>query len=242
MSNIFLSVAPRLAGFIAVPLLVGVAAVAYGQFTGGGLFGNRVGGVSIDTKGVVSPAEQERRIPQRDALRKLHPAPAAELNQPTEMRMISLRRLEEAVKSLKETTAENLPDELRFLAGIQRLQYVLVYPEEHDVVLAGPGEGWKVDEEGNVVGVTTGRPVIPLEDLIVAFRTVDNARRGGISCSIDPTAEGRKRLEELPPRRSGSTAAQLAAMRKAWDRSKSRLLASRPTAISLACWWPAIFT
>jgi len=92
---------------------------------------------------------------------------------------------------------------------------VLVYPEEHDVVLAGPGEGWKVDEEGNVVGVTTGRPVIRLEDLIVAFRTVDNARRGGISCSIDPTAEGRKRLEELPPRRSGSTAAQLAAMQRA---------------------------
>jgi hypothetical protein len=103
---------------------------------------------------------------------------------------------------------------LRFLAGIQRIQYVLVYPEEHDVVLAGPGEGWKVDEEGNVVGVATGRPVLRLEDLLVAFRTVDNARRGGISCSIDPTPEGRKRLEEVSARRSGS-AATLAAMKKA---------------------------
>src|SRR5262249_20274112 len=74
---------------------------------------------------------------------------------------------------------------------------VLVYPEERDIVLAGPGEGWKVDEEGNVVGVKTGRPVLRLEDLIVAFRTVDNARRGGISCSIDPTPEGRQRLHAL---------------------------------------------
>jgi len=129
--------------------------------------------------------------------------------------MVSLRRLNEAAAASEKTVAELLPDELRFLAGIQRIQYVFVYPEDHDIVLAGPGEGWKVDEEGNVVGVTTGRPVLRLEDLIVAFRTADNARRGGISCSIDPTAEGRQRLEALSAKRSGSGAPPLAAMKKA---------------------------
>jgi len=215
MSHIFGSVRARVAVVLAVGLIVALAEIAYAQFNGGGFFGNRVGGVSIDAAGMVSPAEKSARIPQRDALRLLHRTPAPELNQPTEVRMISLRRLEEAVKAIKETTAENLPNDLRFLSGIQRIQYVLVYPEENDVVLAGPGEGWKVDEEGNVVGVTTGRPVLRLEDLLVAFRTADNARRGGISCSIDPTPEGRKRLEELAPRRSGSTAAQFAAMKHA---------------------------
>ena len=126
-----------------------------------------------------------------------------------------LRRLEEAVQASKESMAEMLPDDLRFLAGIQRIQYVLVYPEEHDIVIAGPGEGWKVDEEGNVVGVTTGRPVLRLEDLLIAFRTADTARRGGISCSIDPTPEGRQRLEALSAKRSGSGAPPLAAMKKA---------------------------
>jgi len=180
-----------------------------------GLIGNRVGGVSIDAAGMVSPPEKSARIPLRDALRKLHSAPPAELSQPVEMRMVSLRRLEEAAAASPETKAEMLPDNLRFLAGIQRIQYVLIYPEEHDIVLAGPGEGWKVDEEGNIVGVTTGRPVLRLEDLVVAFRTADLARRGGISCSIDPTPEGRQRLEELSARRAGSGAPPLAAMRKA---------------------------
>jgi hypothetical protein len=35
-----------------------------------------------------------------------------------------------------------------------------------------------------------------LEDLLVALRSADQARNGGISCSIDPTAEGMKRLKD----------------------------------------------
>src|SRR3954468_13985852 len=178
-------------------------------------FGTRVGGVSIDASGVVTMADKGNRVLVRDALRKVHSAPAAELSGAAEMRMVSLRRLDAAIAATGKTTAEQLPDDLRFLAGIQRIQYVLVYPEENDVVIAGPGEGWKVDDEGNVVGVTTGRPVLRIEDLLVAFRTVDNARRGGISCSIDPTAEGRKRLEELSAKRRGSGAPPMAAMKAA---------------------------
>jgi hypothetical protein len=72
-----------------------------------------------------------------------------------------------------------------------------VYPEQNDIVLAGPGEGWKVNEAGDVVGVTTGLPVMRLDDLMVAFRTVDAARQGGILCSIDPTTEGLKQFEAV---------------------------------------------
>jgi hypothetical protein len=189
---------------------------AQGNNNNGNLnIGNRVGGVSIDASGMVTPAEKSARIPMRDALRKQHAAPPAELNGSTEMRMVSLRRLDEAIAATGQTTAELLPDDLRFLAGIQRIQYVLIYPEERDIVIAGPGEGWKVDEEGNLVGVTTGRPVLRLEDLLVAFRTVDNARQGGISCSIDPTAEGRQRLEALTAKRGGSGSLSLTVMKKA---------------------------
>jgi hypothetical protein len=179
-------------------------------------FGTRVGGVSIDAAGMVSPPDKSARIPMRDALRKQHAAPPAELSQAVEMRMVSLRKLEEAVQAAGQSTAEMLPDDLRFLAGMQRIQYVLVYPEEKDVVLAGPGEGWKVDEEGNIVGVTTGRPVLRLEDLLVAFRSVDNARQGGISCSIDPTPEGQKRYEALMSKGLKAGAGALAAIKRAF--------------------------
>ena len=104
--------------------------------------------------------------------------------------MVSLRGLEAALDEVLKAGTGAVPDEVRFLAGIQRIEYVFVYPEDNDVVLAGPGEGWKVDEKANVVGVTTGRPVLRLDDLLVALRTVEQSRLGGITCSIDPTAEG----------------------------------------------------
>jgi hypothetical protein len=81
---------------------------------------------------------------------------------------------------------------------LQQIQYVFVYPEEKDIVLAGFGEGWKVDAQGNVVGQTTGRPVLQLDDLLTALRTaLPAAQAGGIRCSIDPTQEGIAKLNEL---------------------------------------------
>ena len=113
-------------------------------------------------------------------------------------------------------TIEALPDELRYLAGIQRIQFVLLYPESNDIVIAGPGEGWKLDGKGNMVGVTTGRPVLNLEDLLVAFRTVEAARQGQLSCSIDPTAEGRQRFEHLMKNQKTFNAAIVPAIEKAF--------------------------
>ncbi len=90
-----------------------------------------------------------------------------------------------------------IPDAVKHLAGLQRIDYMFVYPEQKDIVLVGPGEGWRVDARGNEVGVTTGRPVMLLDDLLVALRTAMTAREGGISCSIDPTKEGLARLSTV---------------------------------------------
>ncbi len=96
------------------------------------------------------------------------------------------------------SSGSDLPDEIKYMAGIQRLQYVIVQPDSGDILLAGPGEGWTVDAAGNVVGQTTGRPVLRFEDLIVALRTAEAANQEyGISVSINPTAEGVARYNEL---------------------------------------------
>ncbi|MEX2559017.1 MAG: DUF1598 domain-containing protein, partial [Pirellulales bacterium] len=60
--------------------------------------------------------------------------------------------------------------------------------------------GWRVDAAGHIVGISNGRPALLLDDLVVALRTARQAARGGISCSIDPTAEGLRRLQRLVPR------------------------------------------
>ncbi|MEX2175837.1 MAG: DUF1598 domain-containing protein [Pirellulaceae bacterium] len=156
-----------------------------------------VGGVLINAEGVLTqPTAEDVKLIRERYQHDFKPA-IAELNQPVEMRKISLRQIEAAIAKSDKDNSYFLPDEIRFLAGLQRIQYVFVYPEQNDIVLAGPGEGWKLDNGGNYVGVTTGRPVLRLEDLMVALRTVDDARQGGITVSIDPTAEGRRRYEQF---------------------------------------------
>ncbi|HEV3418011.1 MAG TPA: DUF1598 domain-containing protein, partial [Pirellulales bacterium] len=127
---------------------------------------------------------------------------------PSKLRKVSLNRLEEAVKN--QIAAGKRPtEEMMFLAGLTRVQYVFCYPETKDIVIAGPAEGWGRDLTDRVVGIQTGRPVLELQDLIVALRSFPPGGQGAplIGCSIDPTKEGLARLQEYihsaPPNGSG---------------------------------------
>jgi len=70
---------------------------------------------------------------------------------------------------------------------------------DDDIVLAGPAEGWMPDLAGRIVGVTTGRPVVQLQDLVVALRMFPSGGSGVpvIGCSIDPTQEGQIALQQF---------------------------------------------
>ena len=163
---------------------------------------NAVGGISVDANGVVSqmvPVDAKRFREHVDQF--LDPAPT-EMTAPTELRKISLRTLEEALATSRKANYADIPEEVRYLAGIQRIRYVFVYPEKNDIVIAGPGEGWRTDEAGNVVGITTGRPVMRIDDFATAFRTVDSGREQGISCSIEPTDEGRRNFQQFMARQT----------------------------------------
>lgn len=181
----------------ALALLAARPGDAKAQVVGG--IQQAVGGVSIDAEGVLKNAEQDAldQLAQF-RLKALAPAPG-DLQRPAELRKISLRRLEQAIGDHLRN-GKPLADEIRYLAGLQRIRYVFVYPEQNDIVLAGYGEGWTVNRQGFVVGVTTGRPVLLLDDLLVALRTARSARRDGITCSIDPTAEGLKNFQEYVAR------------------------------------------
>ena len=160
-------------------------------------FGDVVGGVNIDTNGVLSGQMKKLNPELRDQLiANLNSADQDILKQ-TNMRMVSINGLNEILaKSVAE--GKPLPAEAQFMAGLQRIEYVILSPENNDIILAGPGEGWKVDENGMVVGQHSNMPVLRLEDFLVAMRTVDAARQGqGISVSIDPTQEGVQKLQQL---------------------------------------------
>jgi hypothetical protein len=150
-------------------------------------------GVSIDADGVLStktyPDPTGKQIAKRIA--DARGAQPADLRNWSEFRKVSLLGLERALAARLDTGGK--PDDaLLHLAGLQRVQYVFFCPEERDIVIAGPAEGWVDDLSGRSIGLTTGRPTLLLVDLLVALRAYPPGSRTKpyIGCSIDPRPEG----------------------------------------------------
>ncbi len=182
---------------IALAVVACFACPAQAQFGFGGIGRiGVVGGVSVDAEGAVQNTSALERAGWLKEMRDAVHEPSGKLANQTELRMISLSKLQ---SEIAQAMANNqpLPDEVLYLAGLQRVEYVFVYPEQNDIVLAGPAEGWVVRQDATVVGKTTGRPVLQLEDLLTALRTTEASRQQAISVSIDPTPEGEVRLNRL---------------------------------------------
>lgn len=158
-------------------------------------------GVMVDADGVLRRqvfADPDGRL-TRQRIEIAKQAMVGKLADPSPMRKVSLTRLEKAIGSQLEM-GRRLTDEMRYLAGLTRVEYVFCYPESGDIVIAGPAEPWADDLSGRIRGMQSGRPVIELQDLLVALRTFPG--RGGegdplIGCSIDPTAEGLTRMQQF---------------------------------------------
>lgn len=155
-----------------------------------------VGGVSVDAAGVVQAASAVEQNNELSELRRAVAGAAGDVAKQNNLRMISLKRLQQAMVEARKD-GKPLPEEMQFMAGLQRIEFVFVYPQENDIVLAGPAEGWTVRSDASVVGTKSSRPVVHLEDILTAFRTVEAARQAPISVSIDPTPEGEVRLNQF---------------------------------------------
>ena len=179
--------------FFAVVMLCGTTLAQNNN----GLIGRQVGGIEIDANGVLSGQKTLLDSEVRDRIAKGIEKSDAQIKSSAKLRMISLKGLEAAISKAAEA-GEQVSSEVKYMAGLQRIEYVIVEPETNDIILAGPGEGFELDDQGNVVGSKSGTPVIQLQDFLVAMRSVDAARRGaGVSVSIDPTQEGIVRLQKF---------------------------------------------
>jgi hypothetical protein len=158
-------------------------------------FNQAVGGVLVDTTGVLKNMDAQARQELVNLRKKVMQEIPGDLQAKTELRMISLRQLQATIAK-HQADNQPLPDDVLCLAGLQRVQYVFVDEANQDIVIAGPAEGWKVAADGTLVGAQSGRPVMMLDDLMVALRTIQQAAKGGISCSIDPTQEGIQKVQQ----------------------------------------------
>ena len=159
------------------------ASSSYAQFNNGNsFFGSVVGGIHIDAKGALQNQRVQMNPELYNQIQASLEAADSDISQATKMRMISLKGLDQKIREYA-AKGERLPAEIQYLAGLQRIEFVISSPEAGDVILAGPGEGWEINAVGEVVGKSTGMPVLRLEDLLVAFRSREQcssrARRNG---------------------------------------------------------------
>jgi hypothetical protein len=165
----------------------------------------------VDAQGVVRPvflrdpsgsltAKRREELAARD----LNP----EVVRTTTLRKVSLVKLEQACAEYAEQK-QAVPAEMQFLAGLQRIDYVFADPEGRDLVIAGPAEGFLVDPTGRALGAVSKRPILRLDDLLVALRS-QHQGSGQIRCSIDPTPESLGRLQRFLAATSGALPADQA--------------------------------
>ena len=146
-------------------------------------------GVYVDSGGALAFSDSMlAKVDWRRSSPPPHGSEARDIRQESKMRFVSLPRLEAAIW-IKQLSGETLGDDMLALAGLQRIEYVLVEPESHDLILAGPAGDWQVQGSGRIVSVTTGSPVVRLDDLLTLWRRNHTHHAEAFGCSIVPRQE-----------------------------------------------------
>jgi hypothetical protein len=136
---------------------------------------------------------------------------------------VSVPRLLSEVKKLVEAKKE-IPADLRYLSGLTRIQYVFVYPGDHDLIIAGPSEAYDATIPTEPYGKVTGRPVLHLDDLVTALR---NPRAFG--CSLDPHPDSLQRSNAVMKQLANATRGErMNALKEAMGPQQVRFWGTQP--------------
>ena len=156
-------------------------------------------GVHVDTNGLLSRidfsnAQGLTQFRQQHMVGTFS-ADGQDIRKDTAIRKVSLNRLERALQMQR--AQGKVPDaSMLNLAGIYRIEYVLVYPETGDVVIAGPAGPWQQDAEGRNVNIGTSQPTLQLDDLVSVLRNAYSKTPSHFGCSIDPTKTNLQRVQQ----------------------------------------------
>jgi hypothetical protein len=122
-------------------------------------------------------------------------AAAADPHHAAKLRYVSLPRLEREIVR-RQDAHKPLEATMLALAGLQRIEYIFVYPESGDLVLAGPAGDWKVAKFGRVVAADTGQPILRLDDLLVLLRRSQQSPDSFFGCMINPRQESLAQVQD----------------------------------------------
>ena len=148
------------------------------------------GGIYIDRDGLVVRFDvnnsAELQVIRRGQFDGMFSELGQDIREESSLRKVSLVRLQRELELLRAQGRD--PDAaMRNLAGIYKIQYVLVYPESGDIVIAGPAGQWTDDADGRIVHQRTRRPTAKLDHLVELLRNAFS-NDPTLGCSITPRA------------------------------------------------------
>ena len=151
-------------------------------------------GVFVDSVGTLRFSQTSlAKVPLSRAPTKSSEREPQDARRDSTMRFVSLPRLEAAILR-RQIAHQPLLPEMLTLAGLERIEYVLVDSEVGDLVLAGPAGDWQT-ADGSLVSVATGRPVVRLDDLLTLWRRQTHAA-ASFGCSINPRQEALAKTQQ----------------------------------------------
>ena len=162
----------------------------------GGTIDSFESGVRVDATGLL---ERARRLDQRKTLAELKRQVRvadldAAMQEPTPRRFVSLTDLE-AKAAAAIAAGEPIPETVRHLGGLTRIEYLLTDDQTGELLLGGPAEGWGYDAAARAIGTASGAPILNLDDLVVVLRAMESSDAFG--CSIDPRAENIAAMQQV---------------------------------------------
>lgn len=166
-----------------------IAPQSWDTVGGPGAIDSFPGGVYVDTSGLMRRSTLAAASGELAELRDraLQAGDNRDVRRESGLRKVSLTRLERQAQ-LAWARGQPPSQTMRNMAGLHKIQYIFLYPDSRDIVIAGPAGVWAADQEGRQRHVASGEPVLQLDDLVVVLR---NARHEGgrFTCSITPRRE-----------------------------------------------------
>ncbi len=174
-----------------------------------------VGGVQLSAEGTLSARSTAStlKIPYKEAAAKISTA------------YVSLPRLLEKFSAVIDAKQKKTT-ELKNLGGLTRIDFVYLYPDQKDLVLANPAEPLDLTNPLQPVGKITGRPALQLDDLLMALRTVNaKTAKDNYGCSLDIIPDSQKISDEVVKKfGTGPRAKLLEEMKKAMGPQAVRII------------------
>jgi hypothetical protein len=163
-------------------------------------------GIEVNADGRVLPLSREKSEALGKMMADVLESPPEALDKKVPRRTISLKKLDAEVQEIVEQYAV-LPDAIRYLGGLTSIDYIVAVPENNDLLLIGPAEGWRTDIAGNVVGNQTGQPLLVFEDFLIALRQWNQpVPPRTLVCTIEPALESTTKITRLNQQFSNITA------------------------------------